>query len=130
MPKEVINVRVKPTKNTVLAELGVLDQVKLIFSHFINRESEELDAAKTVSLTELKEKAEFMTIIDKAIEKLDTHESVTLLVTSKYQFYAEDMLNDKNGMGRYYDFTLTIPDIPLDIKHTFKIRIARKEKKY
>ena len=28
---EIINVRVKPTKNTVLAELSVLDQIKLIF---------------------------------------------------------------------------------------------------
>lgn len=128
MPKQVINVRVKPTKNTVLAELSVLDQVKLIFSHFINRDTEELDAAKTVSLAELKEKAEFMTIIDRAIEKLSGHDSITILVTSKYQFYAKELLDDKTGLGRYYDFRLYIPDIPMSVKHTFKIRIARKEK--
>ena len=81
MAKQIINVRIKPTKNTVLAELSVLDQIKLIFSHFINRDSEELEAARTVSLNELKEKAEFMKIIDKSIEKLDGHDSITILVT-------------------------------------------------
>lgn len=126
---ELINVRIKPTKNTVLAELSVLDQIKLIFSHFINRDSEELDAARTVSLSELKEKAEFMQIIDKSIEKLDGHESITILVTSKYQVYAEELLNDKTGLGKYYDFKVDIPDIPLAIKHTFKIRIARRNKR-
>lgn len=127
MGKELINVRIKPNKNTVLAELSVLDQIKLIFSHFINRDSEELDAAKTVSLVELKEKAEFMQIIDKAIEKLSEHDSVTLLVSSKYQYYAKQMLNDKDGLGRYYDFRLTIPDTPMTIKHTFKVRVAKKK---
>ena len=126
---ELINVRVKPTKNTVLAELSVLDQIKLIFSHFINRDSEELDAARTVSLSELKEKAEFMQIIDKSIEKLDGHDSITILVTSKYQVYAEELLNDKTGLGKYYDFKVDIPDILLAIKHTFKIRIARRTKR-
>ena len=126
MAKQIINVRVKPTKNTVLAELSVLDQIKLIFSHFINRDSEELEAARTVSLNELKEKAEFMKIIDKSIEKLDGHDSITILVTSKYQVYAEELLNDKTGLGRYYEFKVDIPDIPLAIKHTFKIRIAKR----
>lgn len=126
MAKQIINVRIKPTKNTVLAELSVLDQIKLIFSHFINRDSEELEAARTVSLNELKEKAEFMKIIDKSIEKLDGHDSITILVTSKYQVYAEELLNDKTGLGRYYEFKLDIPDIPLAIKHTFKIRIAKR----
>ena len=126
MAKQIINVRIKPTKNTVLAELSVLDQIKLIFSHFINRDSEELEAARTVSLNELKEKAEFMKIIDKSIEKLDGHDSITILVTSKYQVYAEELLNDKTGLGRYYEFKLDIPDIPLAIKHTFKIRVAKR----
>ena len=126
MAKQIINVRIKPTKNTVLAELSVLDQIKLIFSHFINRDSEELEAARTVSLNELKEKAEFMKIIDKSIEKLDGHDSITSLVTSKYQVYAEELLNDKTGLGRYYEFKVDIPDIPLAIKHTFKIRIAKR----
>lgn len=126
MAKQIINVRIKPTKNTVLAELSVLDQIKLIFSHFINKDSEELEAARTVSLNELKEKAEFMKIIDKSIEKLDGHDSITILVTSKYQVYAEELLNDKTGLGRYYEFKVDIPDIPLAIKHTFKIRIAKR----
>lgn len=126
MAKQIINIRIKPTKNTVLAELSVLDQIKLIFSHFINRDSEELEAARTVSLNELKEKAEFMKIIDKSIEKLDGHDSITILVTSKYQVYAEELLNDKTGLGRYYEFKVDIPDIPLAIKHTFKIRIAKR----
>ena len=126
MAKQIINVRLKPTTNTVLAEVSVLDQIKLIFSHFINRDSEELEAARTVSLNELKEKAEFMKIIDKSIEKLDGHDSITILVTSKYQVYAEELLNDKTGLGRYYEFKVDIPDIPLAIKHTFKIRIAKR----
>ena len=125
---EIINVRVKPTKNTVLAELSIFDQIKLIFSHFNNRDSEELEAARTVSLSELKEKSEFMKIIDRSIEKLDGHDSVTILVSSKYKVYAEEMLNDKTGLGRYYDFRITFPDIPLSVKHTFKIRIARRKK--
>ncbi len=125
---EIINVRVKPTKNTVLAELSIFDQIKLIFSYFNNRDSEELEAARTVSLSELKEKSEFMKIIDRSIERLDGHDSITILVSSKYKVYAEEMLNDKTGLGRYYDFRITFPDIPLSVKHTFKIRIARRKK--
>lgn len=128
MGKQIINIRVKPTKSTVLAELSILDQIKLIFSHFINRDSEELDAARTVSIAELKEKSEFMTIIDKSIDKLEGHDSITLMVSSKYQFYAKEMLNDKNGLGQFYNFDLTIPEIPMSVKHTFKIRISRKNK--
>lgn len=125
---EIICVRIKPTKNTVLAELSVFDQLKLIFSHFINRDSQELDANKTVSLTELKEKSEFITILDRAIAKLEKHESVTLLVSSKYQFYLKQVLDEKSGLGQYYDFEADIPDIPVAVKHTFKLRISKKKR--
>lgn len=125
---EIVCIRVKPTKNTVLAELSVFDQVKLIFSHFINRDSQELDANKTVSLTELKEKSEFITILDKAIAKLEKHDSVTLLISSKYQFYLKQILDEKSGLGQYYDFKADIPDIPVAVKHTFKLRISKKNR--
>lgn len=125
---EIVCVRVKPTKNTVLAELGLFDQVKLIFGHFINKDSQELDANKTVSLTELKEKSEFITILDRAIAKLEKHDSVTLLVSSKYQFYLKQVLDDKTGLGQYYNFDADIPDIPVAVKHTFKLRISKKTK--
>lgn len=125
---EIVCVRVKPTKNTVLAELSVFDQIKLIFSHFINRDSQELDANKTVSLTELKEKSEFITILDRAIAKLEKHDSVTLVVSSKYQFYLKQVLDEKSGLGQYYDFQADIPDIPVAIKHTFRLRISKKRK--
>lgn len=123
---EIVCVRVKPTKSTVLAELSIFDQIKLIFSHFINRDSQELDANKTVSLTELKEKSEFITILDRAIAKLEKHDSVTLLVSSKYQFYLKQVLDEKSGLGQYYNFDATIPDIPAVVKHTFKLRISKK----
>lgn len=123
---EIVCVRVKPTENTVLAELPVFDQIKLIFSHFINRDSQELDANKTVSLTELKEKSEFITILDRAIAKLEKHKSVTLLVSSKYQFYLKQVINDKTGLGQFYNFDADIPDIPVAVKHTFKLRISKK----
>lgn len=123
---EIVCVRIKPTKNTVLAELSVFDQIKLIFSHFINRDSQELDANKTVSLTELREKSEFITILDRAIAKLEKHKSVTLLVSSKYQFYLKQVLDDKTGLGQYYDFQADIPDIPVAVKHTFRLRISKK----
>ena len=125
---EIVCVRVKPTKNTVLAELSVFDQLKLIFSHFINRDSQELDANKTVSLTELKEKSEFITILDRAIAKLEKHDSVTLLVSSKYQFYLKQVLDDESGLGQYYNFDAVIPDIPIAVKHTFRLRISKKTK--
>lgn len=123
---EIVCVRIKPTENTVLAELGIFDQIKLIFSHFINRDSQELDANKTVSLTELKEKSEFITILDRAIAKLEKHKSVTLLVSSKYQFYLKQVLDDKTGLGQFYNFEADIPDIPVAVKHTFKLRISKK----
>lgn len=128
MNGEKISVRVKPTKTTVLAELNVIDQLKLIFSNFQNKDEEELAASKVVSLSDMKDKAAFIQIIERAVEKLDGHKSVTLEISSKYLFYADELLSDKSGYGRYYDFELDKPDLPISIPHTFRLKIMRKVK--
>lgn len=126
MNGEQVSVRVKPNKGTVLAELNVIDQIKLIFANFQNKDAEELNANKIVSIADMKDKAAFILIIEKAVEKLDGHKSITLEVSSKYLFYAKDLLSDTTGYGRYYDFILDTPDLPIRIPHSFKLTIAKK----
>lgn len=126
MNGEQINVRIKPTKTTVLAELNFIDQIKLIFANFQNKDAEELAASKIVSLADMKDKAAFIQIIEKAVVKLDGHKSITLEISSKYLFYTKELLNDTTGYGRYYDFELDTPDLPISIPHSFRLKISKK----
>lgn len=123
---EMISVRVKPTKNTVLAELNLIDQIKLIFANFQNKDVEELNASKIVSTADMKDKAAFILILEKAIERLDGHKSITLEISSKYLFYVKDVLDDKSGYGRYYHFELEKPDLPVSIPHSFRLTISKR----
>ena len=61
MKGEIINVRVKPGHHTLLAELSVIDQLKLILANWQNRDAQELDANKTFALSDMKDKAGFIT---------------------------------------------------------------------
>ena len=126
MNGEQINVRIKPTKTTVLAELNFIDQIKLIFANFQDTDAEELAASKIVSLADMKDKAAFIQIIEKAVVKLDGHKSITLEISSKYLFYTKELLNDTTGYGRYYDFELDTPDLPISIPHSFRLKISKK----
>lgn len=126
MNGEQINVRIKPTKTTVLAELNFIDQIKLIFANFQDKDAEELAASKIVSLADMKDKAAFIQIIEKAVVKLDGHKSITLEISSKYLFYTKELLNDTTGYGRYYDFELDAPDLPISIPHSFRLKISKK----
>lgn len=126
MNGEQVSVRVKPTKSTVLAELNIIDQIKLIFANFQNKDAEELAASKVVSLADMKDKAAFIQIIEKAVAKLEGHKSITLEISSKYLFYAKDLLNDKTGYGRYYNFEMETPDLPIRIPHSFRLTVSRK----
>lgn len=128
MEGEVISRRIKPTENTTLAKLSFLDQFKLLISKFNNNDAAELDAAEKLSRTTLRMEASLQNLFTNATEGFDEgeHTSVTLQVSSKYLPYLDDVINERNGMGRFYDFEVTTRDLPLTVEYFFIVRISRR----
>lgn len=126
MRGDIINRRIKPGKNTMLYTLPVMEQVKLIFKSLTSTEAEELEAARTVSLVDTRLKGNLVQDINKAVKKLDDHDSVVMKISSKYKPYIKDIINPKTGLGRYYNFETQFPDVPNTIEHYWYLRIRKK----
>ena len=128
MEGEVISTRIKATESTTLAKLSFLDQFKLLLHKLSNDDAAELDAAEKLSRVTLKMRASLQNLFTKATEGLDegAHESVTLKVSSKYLPYLDDVIDEKRGMGRFYNFEIIKRDIPANIDYMFVVVISRK----
>lgn len=126
MKGEIINVRVKPGHHTLLAELSVIDQLKLILANWQNRDAQELDANKTFALSDMKDKAGFITILEKAFEKLGEHKSITIELDSKYLYYVQELTGPDSIYSKYYDFKVFKSELPVRVPHKFIVTISKK----
>ena len=128
MEGEIINVRIKPTENTTLAKLSVIDQLKLLFSKLSNDAAAELNANEKLSRETLKMTASLERLFSTAIEnmKKGKHRSVTLQVSSKYLPYLDTVIDETRGMGRFYKFEVYKKDLPLNVDYMFIVKISIK----
>ena len=128
MEGEFISRRVKVTENTTIAKLGLLDQIKLVFSRFSNNDENELKAATAAARKSLSMQASLEHLFKEATKKMETdgHKSVTLSVSSKYIPYLDVVVDEKYGMGRYYKFYIYKRDLPINVDYKFTVKIERK----
>lgn len=128
MEGEVISTRIKATENTTLAKLGLFDQIKLLISKFNNDEVAELKAQETLSINALRMQASLEKLIRTAAKDIDgiNHKSVTLSVSSKYIPYMDEVIDEKYGLGRYYNFTVHKKNLPINVEYMFIIKVERK----
>lgn len=128
MEGEVVSTHIKATESTTLAKLSFMDQFKLLINRFNNNDAAELDAAEKLSRVTLKMRASLQNLFTKAVEGLDegVHTSVTLEVSSKFLPYIDGVIDQKRGMGRYYNFDISKQDLPITVDYMFIVRISRK----
>lgn len=116
------------TDDVQTARLSILDQIRLMLANFSNDDVAELDKVEKVSKDKLKKIAALTQFIDKAVARMHEmgEESVTIKLSSEFLPYVDEVLSDKDGYGRYYDFKVVKKDIPINVKHTFIVRIFKK----
>lgn len=116
------------TEDIQTAKLGILDQIRLITANLSNNDLAELDAMEKLSVDRLKKVSSLSLFIEKTTDKMKMigENSATVKLSSEYLPYLDEVINDKNGFGRYYKFNVMKKDIPLSVKHTFIMKISKK----
>lgn len=125
---EVVSTRIKPTEETTLAKLSMLDQLKLLFSKFSSDDAAELDAAEKLSVASLRMKASLTKLIETAIKEMNKNNknSFVLAVSSEYLPYLDDVIGEEHGLGQFYKFTVFKKDLPVNVKYKMFIQVERK----
>ena len=120
---------IKLTDNIKPSSLGVMDQIRLMFSKISNDDVAELDTQEKLSVSRLKKLAALSRFIDTATKRLnDLHEScVTVQLASEFLPFIDEVIDPVRGKGRFYDFEVIKPDIPIEVKHQFIVRIRKKK---
>lgn len=128
MEGEVVSTHIKVTENTTVAKMGVMDQIKLLLRKFNNDDVAELNAAEKLSASQLKLKASLMRLFETAVEGFDSgqHHSVTLSVSSRYLPFLDEVIDERYGMGRFYDFTVHKKDLPATVEYKFIVEIRKR----
>lgn len=126
---KIISKRVKLTENTTLVRLSLFDQFKLILSQFTSSEGKDLDALEKVSTLEYKKISSLTNFFNESIRRMKEagKHSVTVKVDSDFLPYLDRVIDEKVGLGRYYNFKVYKKDYPIMIKYSFYITISKKE---
>lgn len=126
--REYVTRALKPDENTTLAKLSLPDMIRLLFSKISNRDEAELDANTRLSVSYLKNIASLNKFIDKATERLTAgnEESVTILLSSEYLPYIDEVIDPIRGKGKYFDFDVRKKNLPQNVKHRFVVVIRKK----
>lgn len=116
------------TDDIQTAKLGILDQLRLIAANFSNNDVAELDTNEKLAGDKLKKVASLSRFIDRTTERMQElkQNSATVKLSSEYLPYIDEVFNDKDGYGRYYDFRVIKKDIPINVRHTFIVKISKK----
>jgi hypothetical protein len=119
---------VEVTDDVQTAKLSIIDQIRLIISNISNDDVAELDAQEKISADKLRKVAALSQFLDKTIERMQElgEDYATVKMSSVFLPYIDEVVNDKDGYGRYYDFDIKKKDIPMNVKHTFIVQIHRR----
>ena len=125
---EIVNSHIKATENTTLAKLSIFDQLKLLISRFSNSEEAELNASERLSVESLRMSASLQNLLLRAGDEMKdkNHTSVTLQVSSKFIPYLDDVINERTGLGQYYNIEVYKKDLPLNVNYMFIIKMRLK----
>ena len=127
---EEINRRIKPNDSTALVKLTVGDQIKLLFNQFANTDVAELNANEKMSEAELKMQASLNRLFKEATTRMIAQDkkSVTLSISSVYLPYLDAVIDNKTGLGRFYDFEVVKQSVAPAIEYKFVVTIKRRLK--
>lgn len=119
---------VKLTDDINAAELSVVDQIRLLLAKVSNADEAELDAQTKLSREKLRRVSALNRLLTTAIEKMQSkgESSVTIGVSSEFLPYIDEVVDDKFGLGRFYEIRVYKKDLPSTVKHLFTVVIKTK----
>lgn len=120
---------IEVTDDVQTSQLSILDQLRLIFAKLSNDDAAELDTIEKVSADKLKKIASLSDFLDKAISRMQElgESSVTVKLSSIYLPYIDEVLDKKNGYGRYYDIEIYRKKLPITVHHYFIVRLKLRQ---
>lgn len=119
---------VKLTDNVNAAELGFIDQLRLLVAKVANKDEAELDAKLKLSMAELSKKAALEKLFDTALERMHElgEKRVTIGVSSEFLPYIDEVIDPVSGRGRFYDFEVYRKNLPITVRHKLTVVINTK----
>lgn len=119
---------VKVSDTTKPQSLSVFDQINLLMSRVGDKDIAELDAIEKMNSVKVQQMSSLTKFFEKAIHVMNeaNYNSVTVEVPSTYLPYIDDVISEENGLGRFYKFDVYKKDIPINVKHTFIVRVFKK----
>lgn len=126
--KEEVYRSIKMSDNIKLAALSIPDQIRLIFAKLSNDDVAELDSMERLSSDKLKKIAALTRLFETAISKFQEigEDSVTLEVSSEFLPFIDEVINEKDGLGKFYKFDVYKRNISIAIPHKFIVVISKK----
>lgn len=119
---------VKLTDNINPVSLSVVDQIRLMFAKLSNDDVAELDINEKITVNKMQKVAALDTFFDKAIKRMRAvgKDSVTISLSSEFLPYIDEVIDPIYGKGRFYEFEVIKRNIPINVKHTFIVKIRKK----
>lgn len=128
--KKPIFVTMKATDDTDVLKLPIIEQIKLLFGKVNQSEIQKLEAAEKVNRARLEMESNLIALVNRVTERMRQlgEDSVTVAISSEFIPYFDDVLNEKTGKGRFYDFTFKYPNTPiLGVEYKVEVTIKIKE---
>lgn len=128
MTKKEVYRSVKLTDNINTAQLKVVDQLRLLLSKVSNNDEAELDARTKLNSEKMRRISALNRLIDNAVERMRKlgESQVTIGISSEFLPYIDEVVDKKHGKGRYYNIDVYKKDLPITVKHLFRIVIRKK----
>jgi hypothetical protein len=113
--------------STPIQRLSIIDQIRVLLKHLARDDSAELDNANAVTVAEMQLRANLLSFLDKALDKIreGSHKSVTVDLSSKFEPVLESVLATP-AIATFYSYKITRPDIDYGIDYFVRVRLEVK----
>ena len=101
---EIICKRVVPSDNTVLSKLSFFDKIKMVFSTWLESDSNELENMTRVSKEDYGLQEDLRAFIVKQADQLDKSSFIYLYIPEKFRLILPTVIDAEKGLGRFYEF--------------------------
>ncbi|MCI9050713.1 MAG: hypothetical protein HFI05_02125 [Lachnospiraceae bacterium] len=119
---------VKLSDNINPVSLSIVDQVRLMFAKLSNDDVAELDINEKLTINRIQKIAALDTFINKALRRMQDmgKNSVVISLSSEFLPYIDEVIDPIYGQGRFYEFEIIKRNIPINVKHSFIVKIKKK----
>ena len=99
-----------------------------MFAKLSNDDVAELDINEKLTINRIQKIAALDTFINKALRRMQDmgKNSVVISLSSEFLPYIDEVIDPIYGQGRFYEFEIIKRNIPINVKHSFIVKIKKK----